>query len=82
MPVLQAYCRQVVLIGDVGAGQIAKLVNNVMSIMNTLVALEALSIADAAGLDVERVRTIVADSGTGGSRALSGTDPNGFRAVG
>jgi len=78
MPVLRAYCHRIVPVGEVGAGQVAKLVNNVMSIMNTLVALEALSIAEAAGLDVEALRKIVADGGTGGSRALAGTDADGF----
>jgi 3-hydroxyisobutyrate dehydrogenase-like beta-hydroxyacid dehydrogenase len=77
-PVLDQYCRAVHRVGDVGAGQVAKLVNNVMSIMNSMVAIEALSIAEASGLDTEALRRIVVDAGTGGSRALAGTDAAGF----
>jgi 3-hydroxyisobutyrate dehydrogenase len=77
-PVLGLYCREIRRVGDVGAGQMTKLVNNTMSIMNSLVAIEALAIAEACGLDPHEVREIVVECGTGGSRALAGTDSAGF----
>jgi 3-hydroxyisobutyrate dehydrogenase-like beta-hydroxyacid dehydrogenase len=77
-PVIDAYCRIVHLVGPVGAGQVAKLTNNVMSIINSVVAFEALAICDAWGIDPEGIRQAIAAGGTGSSRALAGTDESGF----
>ena len=44
--------------GGPGAGQAAKLVNNVMSLVNTAVATEALRLAESLGIDPERMRAL------------------------
>lgn len=69
-PVLGAMGKQVVLVGDVGAGHVAKLVNNMMTIANALAAMEAMVVGAKAGVDVEKLLE-VADAGTGGSFALN-----------
>ncbi|WP_236795484.1 NAD(P)-dependent oxidoreductase [Amycolatopsis sp. GM8] len=77
-PVFESYCRSIRHVGDIGAGQLTKITNNAMSIVNSLVALEALALAEAAGLKEEDVRAAIVEGGTGGSRALAGTDAEGF----
>lgn len=58
------------LVGDVGSGHIAKLVNNMMSLVNGLVAMEAMVVGAKAGVDVEKLLEVV-EAGTGGSYALN-----------
>jgi len=49
--VLDCYCHDIALVGPPGAGQAAKLANNVMSLVNTAAAAEALRLAAAYGID-------------------------------
>jgi len=70
---LDSYCHDMAFVGPVGAGQAAKLVNNVMSIVNTAVATEALQLADAFGIDRETMIRL-ASNGSGSSHALSTWD--------
>jgi 3-hydroxyisobutyrate dehydrogenase-like beta-hydroxyacid dehydrogenase len=67
--VLGAYCSEVVSIGPSGAGQVAKLANNVMSLVNTAAAFEALAVADAMAVDRDQMIQ-VAQLGSGASRVL------------
>jgi predicted TIM-barrel fold metal-dependent hydrolase len=76
-PVLAEFCGQIFHMGPLGAGQITKLTNNSLSLLNTIAAIEALETAAAHGLDPERVRAAVLE-GTGMSRALAGTNEHGF----
>lgn len=50
-------------VGDIGAGHTAKLVNNVMSMSNLLVAMEAVSLGVRRGLDGEVLLDALADAG-------------------
>jgi 3-hydroxyisobutyrate dehydrogenase-like beta-hydroxyacid dehydrogenase len=72
--VLVSYCREAIPVGGLGAGQLVKLANNVMSLVNTAVAAEALRLAAAAGADPDLVRRL-ALKGSGASHALA-TWPN------
>jgi 3-hydroxyisobutyrate dehydrogenase-like beta-hydroxyacid dehydrogenase len=65
-PVLEAVSARRFHVGDVGAGQIAKLVNNLMGIVNRLVIGEALELARRAGLREDVVLDVVRSS-TGNS---------------
>lgn len=67
---LDAYCHELVECGPAGAGQAAKLVNNVMSLVNTAVATEALRLAESLGIDPERMRAL-AMHGSGASNAIN-----------
>ncbi|MDR7277414.1 3-hydroxyisobutyrate dehydrogenase-like beta-hydroxyacid dehydrogenase [Catenuloplanes atrovinosus] len=69
-PVLAAFATNVVPMGPVGAGQTAKLFNNVLLILNQATIGEVVKLASAAGADPDRlVEALRLGSGT--SRALT-----------
>jgi 3-hydroxyisobutyrate dehydrogenase-like beta-hydroxyacid dehydrogenase len=68
--VLRSMGERIFHVGDVGAGHVAKLVNNMMSIANGLIAMEAIVAGTKAGVDPQRLLE-VAQAGTGGSYALN-----------
>jgi 3-hydroxyisobutyrate dehydrogenase len=70
LPVLRAMGDKIFLVGGVGAGHTAKLVNNMMTIINGLTAMEAMVVGAKAGLDVERLLEVV-EAGTGSSFSLN-----------
>ena len=70
LPLLQAMGEKIFLVGGVGAGHVAKLVNNMMTIINGLTAMEAMVVGAKAGLDVERLLEVV-EAGTGSSYSLN-----------
>ena len=70
LPVLRAMGEKIFLVGGVGAGHVAKLVNNMMTIINGLTAREARVVGAKAGLDVERLLEVV-EAGTGSSFSLN-----------
>lgn len=49
-PLLEVYCANIVHVGEIGAGQLLKIANNVMLHMNHLVAVEAARFARAHGI--------------------------------
>jgi 3-hydroxyisobutyrate dehydrogenase-like beta-hydroxyacid dehydrogenase len=69
-PVLSAFGNPVLHLGPIGAGQIAKLVNNFVFTAQTALALETFAFVDALGLDREEMAHVF-DHGSGGSRAAS-----------
>lgn len=68
--ILRTMGEKVFLVGDVGAGHVAKLVNNMMTIVNGLTAMEAMVVGARAGVDIQKLLE-VAEAGTGGSYALN-----------
>jgi 3-hydroxyisobutyrate dehydrogenase-like beta-hydroxyacid dehydrogenase len=68
-PVLEAYCHSIVPVGAVGAGQVVKLLNNLLSLANTVAVAQALALAAALGVPDGLVRE-VALVGSGASHAL------------
>jgi len=70
LPVFQAMGEQIIRVGEVGAGHVAKLVNNMMTIGNAIVAMEAMVVGTKAGVD-PRTLIEVAQAGTGGSFSLN-----------
>lgn len=66
--VLRALARAIHHVGDLGAGQAAKLVNNMLSQVGAVLVAEALVFARKAGLDTEKLYYAV-QSGTGDSLA-------------
>jgi 3-hydroxyisobutyrate dehydrogenase-like beta-hydroxyacid dehydrogenase len=78
-PYLDAYSSSVVHIGDEpGSGQMAKAVNQVLVVVNQLAVSEALLLADAAGLNLERTLAAV-EGGAAGSWMLSNRGPQMIR---
>jgi 3-hydroxyisobutyrate dehydrogenase len=58
-PMLASYANQILHVGDVGAAQLAKLVNNVIFTANLAVAIDGLRLGDALGLDPAAFREVV-----------------------
>ncbi|HEU4321214.1 MAG TPA: NAD(P)-dependent oxidoreductase [Acidimicrobiia bacterium] len=74
-PFMEAYSRSIVHVGDdPGSGQMVKAVNQVLVVLNQLAASEALMLADAAGLDLEKTLAAV-EGGAAGSWMLSNRGP-------
>lgn len=75
LPYMEAYASSIVHIGaEPGSGQMAKLVNQVLVVVNQLAVSEALLLADAAGLDLEATISAV-EGGAAGSWMLSNRGP-------
>jgi 3-hydroxyisobutyrate dehydrogenase len=65
-PAFRAMAADVLRAGRFGNGQVAKLVNNLMAVVNSVVLEEALRLAGACGVDPEDA-LVIANAGTGGS---------------
>lgn len=77
-PLLEAYGTTITHIGPVGSGQLAKLVNQILVVVNQLAVSEALLFAQAGGLDLERTLTAV-QGGAAGSWMLTNRGPQMVR---
>ncbi len=78
MPVLQAMGKTITHAGPIGAGQMTKLVNQVLVVGNALAMCEALLFAQAGGLDLEK--TVAAlGAGAAGSWMWSNRGPQIIR---
>jgi len=73
-PVLQAMGKTITHVGDHGAGQLVKLVNQILVVGNALAMSEALLFAQAGGLDLQRTLDAVSP-GAAGSWMLSNRGP-------
>jgi 3-hydroxyisobutyrate dehydrogenase-like beta-hydroxyacid dehydrogenase len=69
-PVLAAYSRQVLHLGPVGSGQIAKTINNILLWSCMAASFEALTLAKQLGADIPRLAEALGH-GSGGNWALS-----------
>ncbi|MFI2557076.1 NAD(P)-dependent oxidoreductase [Nocardia farcinica] len=68
-PVFETFGERVVHLGGVGAGQVAKIVNNLLFTANLAAATSALDLGAALGLDADRLGELLTH-GTGNSFAL------------
>jgi len=73
-PALEAMGRTITLVGDHGAGQMAKLVNQVLVVVTMQAVAEAMLLAQAGGLDLERTLAAVG-GGAAGSWMLNNRGP-------
>ncbi len=78
MPVLQAMGKTITHVGGQGAGQLAKLVNQVLVVVTMQAVGEALLLAQAGGLDLERTLAAVG-GGAAGSWMLNNRGPQVIR---
>jgi len=74
LPVLQAMGKTITHVGPAGAGQMVKLVNQILVVVTMLGVSEALLFAQAGGLELEKVLTAVS-GGAAGSWMLSNRGP-------
>jgi 3-hydroxyisobutyrate dehydrogenase len=73
-PLLDVYASTITHVGDVGAGQMVKMVNQVLVVVNALAVSEALLLAEAGGLDLDTTIAAVA-GGAAGSWMLANRGP-------
>ena len=78
MPVLQAMGKTITHVGGQGAGQMAKLVNQILVVVTMQAVGEALLFAQAGGLDLERTLAAVG-GGAAGSWMLNNRGPQDIR---
>lgn len=78
MPYLQAMGKAITHVGDHGAGQMVKLVNQILVVVNQLAVSEALLFAQAGGLDLEKTLEAV-KGGAAGSWMLANRGPQMLR---
>ncbi len=74
MPYLQSMGKTITHVGEQGAGQMTKLVNQILVVGNTLAMSEALLFAQAGGLDLEKVLNAIT-GGAAGSWMLAARGP-------
>ncbi len=74
LPVLQTMGRTITHVGEIGAGQMVKLVNQILVVVTMLGVSEALLFAEAGGLDLQKTLDAVSQ-GAAGSWALSNRGP-------
>ncbi len=74
MPLFQALGKTIVHVGDHGAGQACKLANQIAVALNNLGVSEALVFAASQGIDLEKVRQVIA-GGAGSSWAMHNYAP-------
>jgi 3-hydroxyisobutyrate dehydrogenase-like beta-hydroxyacid dehydrogenase len=80
-PVLATFGEPVVHLGDVGAGQTAKLVNNLVFTAQIALALETFAFVDELGLDGAAMAQVF-ERGSGSSRAATILSAPGFQLGG
>ncbi|MDZ4763496.1 MAG: NAD(P)-dependent oxidoreductase [Chloroflexota bacterium] len=78
LPVFQAMGKTITHVGAQGDGQMVKLVNQILVVVNMLAVSEALLLAEAGGLDLEKTLNAVA-GGAAGSWMLSNRGPQVIR---
>ncbi len=76
-PVLATFGEPILHLGDVGAGQTAKLVNNLVFTAQLALALETAAFVDELGLDVAAMAQVF-ERGSGASRAATILSASGF----
>ena len=74
LPIFQALGKNIVYMGESGMGQTAKLCNQVICVLNIQAACEGLMLSAKAGLDVEKLLSVVS-AGAAGSWMLSNLAP-------
>jgi 3-hydroxyisobutyrate dehydrogenase-like beta-hydroxyacid dehydrogenase len=69
-PVLETFGRDVIHLGDVGAGQIAKMINNMLLWATMVANFESLTLAKTLGMDIPRLAAALGH-GSGANWSLS-----------
>ena len=76
-PLLASFSGSVIHVGAVGMASVAKLINNMLAFCNMAAAAEGLAMAVAAGIDLGKLRDVVAIS-SGASSAFNGIAAKAF----
>ena len=77
LPLLKSFSKEVIHVGPVGMGSVAKLCNNMLAFCNAAAASEALLLGAAAGIDVHKLYDVICNA-SGNSDAFRGLGPKAF----
>ena len=77
LPVYRTFCSDIRLLGDIGAGQFGKAMNNFLLWVNGVALIEAAKLSEANGMDLVKLREALLLS-SGGSDALKNWDNVSF----
>ena len=87
-PVLEAMGKTIVYAGDVGSGQMLKLLNQIVVGLNMLAVVEAMALAKKAGIDMDKLFTVLSTGGANSftvqyymPKMMRGDYEPGFRAA-
>ena len=59
LPLLKSFSGEVIHVGDVGFGSVAKLINNMLAFCNAAAAAEALMMGKRAGIDMKKLDSVI-----------------------
>ncbi|HVB68326.1 MAG TPA: NAD(P)-dependent oxidoreductase [Acetobacteraceae bacterium] len=77
LPLLKSFSKEVIHVGPIGMGSVAKLCNNMLAFCNLAAASEALLLGAAAGIDVHKLYDVICNA-SGNSDAFRGLGPKAF----
>jgi 3-hydroxyisobutyrate dehydrogenase-like beta-hydroxyacid dehydrogenase len=77
LPLLKAFSKEVIHVGEIGMGSVAKLCNNMLAFCNAAAASEALMLGKLAGIDVHKLYDVICNA-SGNSDAFRGLGKKAF----
>jgi 3-hydroxyisobutyrate dehydrogenase-like beta-hydroxyacid dehydrogenase len=78
LPLLKSFSGEVVHVGAIGMGSVAKLVNNMLAFCNAAAAAEALMIGTMAGIDLRKLQQVISNA-SGNSSAFRNISDKAFK---
>jgi 3-hydroxyisobutyrate dehydrogenase-like beta-hydroxyacid dehydrogenase len=78
LPLLKSFSGEVIHVGDIGMGSVAKLVNNMLAFCNAAAAAEALMIGTMAGIDLNKLQQVISNA-SGNSSAFRNLAEKAFK---
>jgi 3-hydroxyisobutyrate dehydrogenase-like beta-hydroxyacid dehydrogenase len=78
LPLLKSFSGEVIHVGGVGMGSVAKLVNNMLAFCNAAAAAEALMIGKMAGIDMTKLQQVISNA-SGNSSAFRNISDKAFK---
>jgi 3-hydroxyisobutyrate dehydrogenase-like beta-hydroxyacid dehydrogenase len=78
LPLLKSFSGEVVHVGAIGMGSVAKLVNNMLAFCNAAAAAEALMLGTMAGIDLRKLQQVISNA-SGNSSAFRNIAEKAFK---
>jgi 3-hydroxyisobutyrate dehydrogenase-like beta-hydroxyacid dehydrogenase len=77
LPLLKSFSKEVIHVGEIGMGSVAKLCNNMLAFCNAAAAAEALMLGALAGIDLHKLYDVICNA-SGNSDAFRNLGPKAF----
>jgi 3-hydroxyisobutyrate dehydrogenase-like beta-hydroxyacid dehydrogenase len=78
LPLLKSFSGEVIHVGEIGMGSVAKLVNNMLAFCNAAAAAEALMIGAMSGIDLRKLQQVISNA-SGNSSAFRNISEKAFK---